>query len=81
MGEPWFGAKAHGIGIGPKSLAGWLSTAIYLGLMLVTLIAAIFLRWPVWIIPIGLGLFTIAFLTLVALKSSDDPLRWRWGRK
>ncbi len=84
MGKPWFGPKTYGIGIGPRSRAGWLAVAVYLLLMIATPIAELSLGLPVWMVPAAFGLFTVVFLTLVVLnsggaKSDGEPWRWRWG--
>jgi hypothetical protein len=79
MGEPWFGAKAYGIGIGPKSRAGWIAIVAYLVLMATIPIACRSLTWPDWTIPIALGLLTAGLLLLMNLKSDGEPWRWRWG--
>jgi hypothetical protein len=78
MNEPWFGPKTYGIGIGPKSRAGWISVAVYCALMAAAPFAARFLGWPVWAAPVALGLLTVGFLILVALKSDGAAWRWRW---
>ena len=79
MGEPWFGAKTYGIGIGPKSRAGWLSILVYCSLMTAVLLTERFLHQPSWTVTIILGLLTIAFLALVFIKSDCKAWRWRWG--
>jgi hypothetical protein len=81
MGEPWFGAKTYGIGIGPKSRVGWACVAVYVGLMAAAALAVRFLDWPHWVAPAGLGGLTAAFLIVVRLKSDGQPWRWRWGRR
>lgn len=84
MSEPWFGPKTYGIGIGPKSRAGWVSVAVYLVLALATPIVGLSLNWPAWVTPIALAIFTVSFLILIIAKSRGDgsdgePWRWRWG--
>ena len=79
MGEPWFGAKAYGVGIGPKSRAGWIAIVAYLVLMATVPVACRSLSWPAWAIPAALGLLTVGFLILMVLKGDGQPWRWRWG--
>jgi hypothetical protein len=79
MGRPWFGARKYGIGIGPKTAAGWVSILIYCVLMTAAPIAELVWRWPVWTVPVASGLFTLALIVLIILKRDGEPLRWRWG--
>jgi hypothetical protein len=80
MGKPWFGAKTYGIGVGPKSPAGWTSVVVYCVLMLVTPTAMRSVG-PHWAGLAAGGLITVGYLVLVALKSDGAPWRWRWGGK
>lgn len=80
MSDPWFGVKAYGIGVGPKSLAGWVSTILYCILMIGVPVAKQALNWPIWMIPIAYALLTIVFFALLFMKGDGKPWRWRWGR-
>ena len=79
MGKPWFGAKAYGIGIGPKGVGGWLSVLIYtLAVISVVFVPSWFnVSW--WIVGLILLVLTVALFVLVALKNDGEPWRWRWG--
>ena len=78
MREPWFGVKAYGIGIGPKSRAGWVSVAVYCVLMVAAPLAMHHLYWPAWSLPAAFVFLTLVLLTLMFVKSDGQPLRWRW---
>jgi hypothetical protein len=79
MREPWFGPKSYGIGITPKSPAGWAAVAVYVLAMAATGPVVKFLAAPTWVIwPIIAGL-AAAFLALTYIKSDRQPWRWRWG--
>jgi len=80
MSRSWFGAKIYGIGIGPKGLRGWAATTIYCALMIGVPIARHLLHLSDWVIPIADILFTVAFVSLLFIKSDGEPWRWRWGR-
>jgi hypothetical protein len=79
MGEPWFGAKEYGIGISPKTPAGWISLFVYVAAMATAPRIAHQLAAPHWAIWLVLATLTIAFFALVAIKSDRQPWRWRWG--
>ena len=79
MGKPWFGSKTYGIGLAPKSPAGWASLAIYALAMIVAGPALKRLAAPAWILWAVLAGLTIVMLALVFIKSDRQPWRWRWG--
>lgn len=79
MSDPWFGVKTYGIGIGPKNLAGWVSTLLYCTMMIGVPVAKRALNWPTWMILVAYVLFTIAFFALVFIKGDGKPWRLRWG--
>jgi hypothetical protein len=79
MGEPWFGPKAYGIGLSPKTPAGWISVAAYMAAMAAARLIGRQVsapRWAAWLAPSTL---TLAFLALVLVKSDRRPWRWRWA--
>ena len=79
MSEPWFGAKRYGIGLGPRSPAGWISTGVYVLLMVSAPIAGRSLNAPIWAVEAAPALLTVGFIALAILKSDGRPWRWRWG--
>ena len=79
MGQPWFGSKTYGIGVGPKGAAGWIVMALYLVAMIGIPPLATAEGAPRWATPVGLGLATLALLVVIVLKSDGQPWRWRWG--
>ena len=79
MGKPWFGPKTYGIGIAPKSAAGWIVIAGYvLAMIAVPQLVATFHR-PAWAAYVGFAVLTVAALAIMGLKSDGQPWRWRWG--
>jgi hypothetical protein len=76
MKQPWFGVKRYGIGVGPRSPAGWAAIAVYAVLMLACpwLLGALHA-------PRGAGLLLALALTfgLIGLMSAtSDGRTWRW---
>lgn len=80
MREPWFGAKPYGIGIAPRNSAGWIAVAIYSLAMLAVGLVGQRLELSQLAIRIAMGVLTAAFLILAIVKSTHEPLRWRWKR-
>ncbi|MBE7220805.1 MAG: hypothetical protein INR64_20245 [Caulobacteraceae bacterium] len=79
MGEPWFGVKRYGIGIGPRSPAGWAATVLFMVVVVVVPQVVVALHGPPWAtlaIVLALG---AAFTLLAFAKSDRKPWRWRWG--
>jgi hypothetical protein len=79
MSEPWFGPKAYGIGLSPKSRPGWAALAIYIVAMAATGPIVDSLDAPSWVIWAVFAALTTALLALVFIKSDRQPWRWRWG--
>ena len=79
MPKPWFGAKTFGVGIGPRSLEGWLLTGAYALAMLIVTPVVVTLHAPVWWMFVSFGLLTAAVLIAALLKSDGAAWRWRWG--
>jgi hypothetical protein len=79
MGEPWFGAKDYGIGLSPKTGAGWAALALYVAAMGATTPLARRLAAPHWSIGAAFAILTAAFVVLVFLKGGRQAWRWRWG--
>ena len=75
MGEPWFGAKDYGIGLSPKSRAGWLSLVVYFFGMAGAPPIARHFEAPRSVIPLVLGALTIAFLALMLISWFSPLLR------
>jgi hypothetical protein len=81
MTGPWFGAKEYGIGISPKSSAGWISLGIYALAMVATGPIARHFDAPLWVVWATFAFLTIGLLVLIFAKSDRRPWRWRWGRR
>ena len=81
MKKPWFGVKAYGIGIGPKSLPGWLSMFAYVAAMVGVSTLGGWLNPPPpsWIVGAIMLALTVGLFVLIGLKSDGKPWRWRWG--
>jgi hypothetical protein len=79
MAEPWFAAKRYGLGLSPSSTAGWIATAVYVAAMAAVGFTTHALAAPKGVIPVVLGLLTLAFIGVAVLKSDRRPWRWRWG--
>ncbi len=79
MGEPWFGQKAYGFGLSPRSWAGWWALIIFVMVITAVPLIALRLGTPRWIALAIIGGLSVAFLVLVWLKSDRQPWRWRWG--
>jgi hypothetical protein len=81
MKRPWFGAKVHGIGIGPKSLYGWLSILAYGAGMGAVASLGQLLNVPSWIVGATVLALTLGLFALMVLKGDGELWRWRWGRR
>jgi hypothetical protein len=79
MTEPWFGPKAYGIGIAPRSPRGWAALGVYVLAMAATGPVVEHFAAPRWVIWIAFALLTAALLVLMYVKSDRRPWRWRWG--
>jgi len=79
MSEPWFGPKAYGIGVSPRSPAGWAAVGVYVVAMAATGPVVRYLAAPTWIIWLSFAVLTVGFLALTILKSDRQRRRWRWG--
>jgi hypothetical protein len=79
MGKPWFGAKTYGIGIAPKSPAGWIAVAVFAGAVMAIPPLAAHFAAPAWAPGLAIGALTIGFVILVLAKGDGRPWRWRWG--
>ncbi|MET3667991.1 hypothetical protein [Caulobacter sp. 1776] len=81
MGKPWFGAKAYGIGIAPKSVEGWIATLVYVVAVLGATAIGRRLNAEPWMIGLAGLILTIALLALSVIKGDHQSWRWRWGGK
>lgn len=79
MKKPWFGAKAYGIGIGPKGLPGWLTMLVYVAAMVGVATSGEWLHPPLWIVAALFFACTAGLVAVIALTSDGKPWRWRWG--
>jgi hypothetical protein len=79
MGEPWFGAKAYGVGLSPKTPAGWIATLVFVVVMVGAVPVGRLLHAPRWASFVVLALAPAAFLALAIWKSGGTVWRWRWG--
>lgn len=81
MSKPWFGSKTYGIGIGPKSLEGWIATSVYVAAILTLSGAGRWFSVEPWVIGVAGLVLTMGFLAVAVLTSDHQPWRWRWGGK
>lgn len=81
MNKPWFGAKTYGIGVGPKSVEGWIATLVYAAVMMGGNAIGRRLGAEPWMLGVGGLVLTLAFLALAVIKGDHQPMRWRWGGK
>jgi hypothetical protein len=79
MPKPWFGAKSFGVGIGPRSIEGWLLTGAYVVAMVAVTPLVVGLHVPIWWVFVSFGLLTAGFLIVALLMSDGAAWRWRWG--
>ena len=79
MKKPWFGVKAYGIGIGPKSFPGWVSVLVYAAAMGGATPFGEWLKLPFWRAGAFMLAMTVGLLVLMAVTSDGKPWRWRWG--
>lgn len=79
MSSPWFGAKRYGIGLSPKSPAGWFALGACVAAILAVPPVSRRLEAPGWAAAAASILLTLAFLLLAWLKSDRSPWSWRWG--
>ena len=81
MGEPWFGVKRYGLGIGPRSPAGWIATGVFAVVLVAVTNSVALLHGPP-MLALGMALLLgAAFIALAIAKSDRKPWRWRWGGK
>jgi hypothetical protein len=79
MGEPWFSVKTYGIGLSPKSPAGWIALAVYGAAVTAAPPVTAHFGAPRWVTGAAIAALTIGFLVLMFAKSDGRPWRWRWG--
>ncbi len=85
--KKWFRAKDYGYGWTPQTFEGWLTTLMYLVLVIaVTIVFIMRLNDPLfnqWV-SVGIYLFLIGISTvtliIISYLTGEKP-SWRWGRK
>ena len=79
MRRPWFGANDYGIGLSPKSPAGWAALAVYVAVMAATPRLVAWFGAPLWVSVVGAIAATAALLVVIARTSDASLWRRRWG--
>jgi membrane protein YdbS with pleckstrin-like domain len=79
MSEPWFGQKAYGIGLSPRSPAGWAATVVYILALVATVAIVKFFAAPRWAMWAAFAVLSLGFIALTIIKSDRKAWRWRWG--
>ena len=80
MGQPWFGVKRYGIGVGPRSPAGWAAVGGWAVLVAITNGIIHALHGPPGLDGVATAAWVLALLALMAVKGDGRPWRWRSGR-